>query len=255
MSSLENALLIIRLLDEHRPILRVGEVCRLLKMPKSTVSRLLRSLQEGDFLEREVGGAGYSVGPRVVTLASLYSSRHSLLALAEKAVDDLVAQFGFTGYLSVLSGPDIVLLQVKQGSYPLRYVRPVGARLPATQTVMGHALLSRLNNDELIQHLPKDFSVQSTISRTIRRKLDAARRERVVVGPSVLNIGITTLGVALCNPVDGNLIALGLAFPERACDAALLRRMKAELTTFARQIGQRIGDPFWCVPHASRQSV
>ncbi len=144
---------------------------------------------------------------------------------------------------------------MKQGSYPLRYVRPVGARLPATQKVMGHALQSRLGSTELGHHLPREASPNSTIGRSIQRKLDAARRDRVVVGPSVLNIGITTLGTALCNPIDGSLIALGLAFPERACDAALLRSMKGELTSCARQIGKRIGDPIWSIPRsAAKQS-
>ncbi len=105
MSSLENGLAIIGLLNAGHPVLRVGEVCRKLDMPKSSVSRLLRTMSEFGLLEREANDVGYVVGPRALLLGKLYTSRHGMLALAGGMLDELIAEFGFTGYVSVLSVP------------------------------------------------------------------------------------------------------------------------------------------------------
>ena len=72
MNSLEAAMRILKLLDKRRRVLRVGEISRALSLQKSTVSRLLRTLSEHEFLERERDGQGYTVGRRVLALSDLY---------------------------------------------------------------------------------------------------------------------------------------------------------------------------------------
>ena len=78
MSSLENGLAILGLLDADRPVLRVGEVGRRLGLPKSSVSRLLKALCIAGLVEYTGDTGGYVVGSRALGLAAAYSSRHRL---------------------------------------------------------------------------------------------------------------------------------------------------------------------------------
>src|ERR1700761_5990487 len=117
MSSLESALQILDLLGPDRPVLRVGEVCRLLDIPKSSVSRLLRTLADAEMLDRAEDG-GYRAGPGSARLATLYHARHGMREAVTAALDGLVERFGFTGFVSALAGSSIVLLHVRQGSHP-----------------------------------------------------------------------------------------------------------------------------------------
>src|SRR5215471_1267418 len=134
---------VLKLLDKRRPVLRVGEISRALSLQKSTVSRLLRTLGEHEFLEREQEGQGYTVGRRSLVLSDLYLAGHSLLDRIDAAIDSLVEEFGFVGYAGALSGADIVVLRLKSGRYPLRFVQDVGKRVPAERTAIGRALLAR----------------------------------------------------------------------------------------------------------------
>ena len=158
MSSFDSAMQILGLLSRDRPLLRVGEVCRDLALPKSSVSRLLRAMEAARLLQKADGG-GYLAGPRTLALASLYLERWALLDRADAVLRDLASKFGFTGFASTLDGSEIVLLRVRQGSYPLRYVRDIGTRLPAWSTAMGRVLLARFSDDAalaLLQSTP-DF--------------------------------------------------------------------------------------------------
>lgn len=232
MSSLENALQILDLLGPARPVLRVGEVCRDLALPKSSVSRLLRSMGDAGLLDR-AGDGGYRAGPRAVPLAALYAGRHSMLRAVEAALGELIEAFGFTGFASVLSGRDIVLLRVIQGSHPLRYVRDEGTRLPAARTAMGHVLLARLNDEAVAARFRGAADVDLA---RLRADLVATRERGFILAGSVLTAGATTIAAALADPASGEPIALALAYPDSAVGPALKARITRAVLAHAQRL-------------------
>lgn len=242
LSSLENAFSILALLDQNRPVLRVGEVCREIGLPKSSVSRLLKTMGEFGLVEREQGGLGYVVGKRALELADLYLTRHSLLDLIDLTVDRIVAEFGFAGYAGVLSDNDLVVLRLKHGSYPLRLVQPVGQRLPAYETAIGRALLSRLPEDEACVAAASGTSIGPA---EVRDELDAVYRRGIAATLSTTIMGIAALGAAVYSPDKREAIGFAISFPMNATDPALRYRMATWLRDEAVSIGLRIADPYW----------
>ena len=232
MSSLENALKILDLLGPGRRVLRVGEVCRDLDLPKSSVSRLLRTMGDAGLLGRAEDG-GYSAGPRTVSLAQLYTGQHPMLGHVEAALSTLVARFGFTGFASVLSGRDIVLLRVLQGTHPLRYVRDEGTRLPAAKTAMGHVLLARMT-DAAVSERFRD--APDTDLGELLAALAVTRRRGFILAGSVLTAGAATIATAIAAPTGGEPIALALAYPDSAVDTALRASMTQALMSSAERL-------------------
>jgi DNA-binding IclR family transcriptional regulator len=240
MSSLESALQILDLLAPDRPRLRVGEVCRALDMPKSSVSRLLRTLSDSGLLDRAEDGS-YLAGPRSVGLAGLYQSRHGIRREVEQALDGLVEKFGVTGFVSVLSGSAITLLYVRQGSNPLRYVREEGTRLPAWQTAMGHVLLATLTESEVASRLRDVPDIELA---RLEEEVGAVRRRGFVLAGSVLTPGATTIAAAVTDPRSGEPIALALAFPNAAVGAMHRKEMTAAILAAAQRLrSERPGFP------------
>jgi DNA-binding IclR family transcriptional regulator len=221
MSSLENALRILACFDQKRQTVRVAELARNLSLPKSSVSRLLRVMAEFRMLERGQSELAYQVGPRMTELAELRSATHPLADLADAAVTGLVAEFGFTGYVSILSGADIVLLRVRQGSYPLRHVREIGTRLPATRTAMGKALLSCCRDEELFVTIPHCLQPETEIGATLLADISAARRDGFFKAQSQLTPGITTIAAGVSDRGPSKPIAIAIAFPDIAVSSAL----------------------------------
>jgi DNA-binding IclR family transcriptional regulator len=225
MSSFDTAMQILGLLGRERPLLRVSEVCRELAIPKSSVSRLLRAMEEARLLQRAETG-GYVTGPRTLALANLYLERWGLLDRADAALGELVSTFGFTGFASALDGSDIVLLRVRQGSYPLRYVREIGTRLPAWSTAMGMVLLAQLSDHAALTRLQ---AVPDLDRETLLAGLLAARTGGFVMAGSALTPGATTIAAAVHDPASGEALAIGLAFPDSATDPALRGRMQGSV--------------------------
>ena len=225
MSSLVNALRILDLLGRDRPVLRVGEVCRGLDLPKSSVSRLLRTLAEHGLVDR-VDDGSYVPGPRPVALADLYGERHLVLPAARAALGALVDSFGFTGFVSALSGREIVLLHVVQGTRPLRYVRETGTRLPAWKTAMGKVLLARLPDEAVVDRLAGVLDVN--VDRLLQ-ELDRTRQRGFILAGSVLTPGASTLAAAIAHPGSKEPLALALAYADSTVPAPLRAKMTTAL--------------------------
>lgn len=244
MNSLEAAMRVLKLLDKRRPVLRVGEISRELSLQKSTVSRLLRTLNEHEFLEREREGQGYTVGRRSLVLSDLYLVGHSLLSRIDAVLDALVDEFGFVGYAGVLSGADIVVLRVKYGRYPLRFVQDVGQRIPAERTAIGRALLARKQNAEAIALIGQHGRARAGRA-TILQELARIRRMGWAAIESAIIPGIAAVGAAVGDPARNEALGFALSFPITAADELLRERMARTVRDEARRIGERLGDVFW----------
>jgi DNA-binding IclR family transcriptional regulator len=244
MNSLEAAMRVLRLADQSRPVLRVGEVSRELGLQKSTVSRLLRTMSEHELIERERSGQGYVAGRRALVLADLYLSAHTLLDLVDSAVNALVGEFEFVGYVAALSGADIVVLRVKHGRYPLRLVQEVGKRIPATSTALGLALLARKSDAEALELVRAGTDAHAEPS-LLARRLDEIRSEGTASISSAIIPGIAAIGAAVGEPGGNEALGFALSYPVSAADDKLTARMAVRVREEGLRIGTRLGDPAW----------
>lgn len=252
MSSLNNAMRILSLITRERPVLRVGEVCRDLDLPKSSVSRLLRSLSEAGLLDRQARDLGYVAGPRALVLAELYLEQHTLLDLIEATLEALVAEFGFVGYAAVLSGSDIMVLRLKHGTYPLRLVQEVGKRIPAYRTAIGRALLARLPDEEALALI--QAGCEEVTSREARAVLSKTRRTGLADVTSAVIPGIAAIGAAIESSTNGEALGFAISFPMTAADQVLRARMVERVQAEAQTIGGRVKDVFWSARHVQTES-
>ena len=150
MSTLENAAAVLRLLQGgHAMEISVTEVHRSLGMPKSTAGRLLQHMRQVGFLDFVGKGPRYRLGSLIFELAQRDQERNSLASLAETALSEICKETGHTGYVSTLSGTDIVVLRSHLGTRALQVVTPLGMRMPAAETAIGRALLAQLSGGDL----------------------------------------------------------------------------------------------------------
>ncbi|CAH1690088.1 conserved hypothetical protein [Hyphomicrobiales bacterium] len=218
MSSLDNALDILTLLSRQRPVLRVNDVSRSLKIPRSSVSRLLQAMMLKGLLERDDNHC-YQAGPLALELGNLYRNRFSAVDDADRILVALIDRFQFTGYVSSLRGAEIILLRVRQGSYPLRHVREIGTRLPVFETAMGIALLAGKPESECraLYAAAGDYPGKSSWD-DVAAKLDATKGRGLIVMESLLNPGISTIATEVRHHCLEDKICLAIAYPQNAVD-------------------------------------
>jgi len=123
--------------------LGVSEAARRLRVAPSTAHRLLSTLVAHGFAMRSPIGRGYRRGPALVRLFGRRPVQLVILRDAAHPVLERVSrETGETAHLSILDGLDVVGIDIVESLNPVVYRHPIGSRVPAHATAVGHALLS-----------------------------------------------------------------------------------------------------------------
>ena len=152
---LERGLKILTEFSPREPVLGAPELSKRLKIPRTTVFRLLQTLESLGFLERADKDRNYRLGVAVLRLGFEYLSSLELTDLGLPIIEALRDATGLTSHILIRDGRDVVFVAKAQSHTPISSSVKVnvGTRLPAHATTHGHVLMGDLSLDEL--HYPR----------------------------------------------------------------------------------------------------
>jgi IclR family acetate operon transcriptional repressor len=147
--------------EETLSLLALG---KRLDLPKPTLFRLTSALEGEGLLERS-GQGDFRLGSRLVSLARRALSG-GLVPTARGILQELFESFGHTVNLGVLSGGEVLFLDVCESRHRLRMVCEVGSREPIHATAIGKAMAAACNPERLAAIL-RDRPLHAVTRRTI----------------------------------------------------------------------------------------
>jgi DNA-binding IclR family transcriptional regulator len=115
---------------------------------KSQLSRVLATLAEQGFVERDPETLAYRLGWRLFAMATSVAEDR-LLTLAPAVLRRLVAELGESAHLSVRQDAGVLTLLSESPSSTLHAPGRVGGLAPLATTSAGRVLVSDLTDDEL----------------------------------------------------------------------------------------------------------
>lgn len=140
--SVENALSLLSLFSVARPTWSLTEISRQLGLGKSTVFRLLATLEACDFVHRDPDTGRYSAAPRLWEIACSAFTETRLREVAPRFLAKLVDLTGETAYCSILTGRRAVHIEVRVPGQALRLHANVGDSFDAHAVAGGKAILA-----------------------------------------------------------------------------------------------------------------
>jgi DNA-binding IclR family transcriptional regulator len=155
IQSIERAAAVMRSFSEFEPELGVTELSQRLKLHKSTVSRILSTLQKEGFISQNTSTGKYRLGVGLISLAGVALGRVDVRGAAFYHLDDLVAQTQESASVSVLDGSESVIVLNKPSPKPVRYVNWIGRRLPLHCSSSGKVLLAAMSAERRAAILPR----------------------------------------------------------------------------------------------------
>ncbi|TNJ65811.1 IclR family transcriptional regulator [Paenibacillus hemerocallicola] len=110
--------------------LSLTEIAARTQLHKSTVHRLLASLEGKDFVTRNAETEKYRLGFRIWELAANLSQSDDPAIMLQPEMERLRDSLGETVSLYVRDGGERIRIQAVQSNQAIRRVAPIGARLP-----------------------------------------------------------------------------------------------------------------------------
>ncbi len=197
--------------------LGVSECAKLTGINKSTVYRILATLEQRGYVRQDARSGRYLLTHRWWRIGRHAMGANGLVAVAHPHLIALRERFGETVLLAVYGGDGTATyVDVVDGSHPVRSTSEVGARVPATVTSAGKMLLAHQPESErrrVAQTLhpftpasivdPAAFLAELQITRERGYALNRGEFRSGVSGVSVIvgdDAGLAIAAVGLCLP-------------------------------------------------------
>jgi IclR family transcriptional regulator, KDG regulon repressor len=111
---------------------------------KSTVHRLLATLENKRFVQRDPDTGMYRLGIRLLQMAYLTLEQNDLRQLAAPFLERLGDQHQENIHLAILDDTDVVYITIIESPQRVKLAAAIGQRLPAYATASGKAILAFL---------------------------------------------------------------------------------------------------------------
>lgn len=236
--ALERGLRVLCEFSRDNRTLGAPELARRLKLPRSTVFRLLATLEGMGFIERTEGGRDYRLGLAVLRLGFEYLASLQLNELGLPLLERLSAELRLACNLVVRDGRSIVYVAKVAPPSPFVSAVSVGTRLPAHATVLGHVLLADLSLPQLRALYPEPHLERHSPStpETVAALFDVVQAQRehergYVFGQGFFEPNISTIAAPVRDRSGSVVAALGVtvmaAQVEDARAAELVAKVRA----------------------------
>ncbi|MDJ0359583.1 IclR family transcriptional regulator [Rhodococcus sp. H29-C3] len=178
------------------------ELAKATGLARPTAHRLLTSLTEEGFLDRDSATGRWALGPEMYLLGSAAAGRYDITEQARSVVHTLARESGESAFLSTRRGDETVCLLREDGSFPLRsHVLYEGIRLPLGVASAGLVILAHLPDREIDEYLGQ-ADLQSEWGPqhhpdVLRERIAATRESGYAVNPALLVEGSWGIGAAV----------------------------------------------------------
>lgn len=217
----------------------VRELSRELDTNPATVHRLVTTLCNIGYLAKDPDTQRYSLGPKVMRLADLYTRHNPVSNIARKTFERYSDQFRYNFYLGKLSGFEVVYLTAHDGHAPIKIVVEPGGTINLHSTALGKILLAFQDAGYIESFLSRNTLkryTQKTITNPelLRERLAEIREQGYAINRGEHYEDVGAVGVPIINPGRRVELGVSLAYPQHLVPEGRIRIQ--ELLSLTRQI-------------------
>jgi DNA-binding IclR family transcriptional regulator len=244
LSSVQNALRLIRQFSPDEPELGVNELSRRMHLPKSTVSRLLGTLHAEGFVAH-VGARGYRLSLRMHDLGTMALRHERLREAASPELLRLRNQTGETSHLSILDHTDAVCIAYLAADGMWQTFTHAGSRMAAHASSSGKVLLAYA--DEMLVDAAIAAGLAPLTPHTIvdpqvfREALQQVRADGFAVSRDEAVIGHVGIAAPIFDEKAKAVGALSIVTQRARCSAAVAAQHIALLLDAGRTVSRNLG--------------
>jgi DNA-binding IclR family transcriptional regulator len=243
---LNRAIDVLSAFGNARPSLGLSEIVDAVRLPKTTVFRLLSSLAARDFCELDPQTGKYSLGFELVRLADIRRRQTNVQAVAMPAMRDIRNEVNETVILSVRSGDFRVHIDFVEGLHPMRRMADLGVRAPLYAGAASKILLAGMDDEEIEAYLDRTdltaFQETTITDRTVLwRDIRSIRKRGYAESKGELFAGGRALAAPLKDFSGRTVAVIDILTPEHRYTAQHRERCIALLLDGARRVSERLG--------------
>jgi DNA-binding IclR family transcriptional regulator len=246
VKSLIKALRILDALGDQPGGLGITELSNALKAPKSTVHRLIATLEAVGYVVFDLPTSKYILGTRVAKLGEQLNQQSSLLTFGVPALEELTRECAEASHLAILEGTEVVYISREESKEPMRISFAMGHRAPAHCTALGKVFLAALSDSD-IRMLYRNEKPQRLTPRTHTRMQDilaeiaVVRREGIAYDNEEYMPGLRCIAAPIRDFSTRTIAAMSLSMFKHKMTAERKSFFKGALFRASSAVSEKLG--------------
>jgi DNA-binding IclR family transcriptional regulator len=245
VTAVRHAIDILRGFSTSAPEQGVSEIARRVGLHKSSVSRLVATLEQDHLVERDPETRRVRLGVGLISLAAPLLASVKVAEASRPYLAELARRAGETISFSVWDGAAAVSLEQALGGNAIAHYAPPGSRNPAHCTASGKLLLAYAPPADIERALARKlerFTARTLCDRArLRAELATVRAHGCAVNAGEFAADVGAVAAAVRN-VGGTVVgAITATVPMYRFEAARRNELTAMVKETAARLSKRLG--------------
>lgn len=224
----------------------VRDLAREMKMSTTVMHRLISTLAEQKFLERNPENSKYRIGAQAFEVGKAFLRSAKIEICAPPVLRQIVQQSDLNAFLGVMRGSSVVYLIAMQDNGPLAIRVAPGAEAPLHATAMGKVLLAELPDEEIKQKLALYFDTKFSASLTrepgsLIEEIEIVRRRGYAISDDEAFRGIVSVGTPIRDFSQKVVAAISISKPKALLKERELDHIIATALDASDRISRNLG--------------
>ena len=244
-STIDKTFTLLDAIVESETPVSVSEMGARFGLPKATVHRICVFLERRGFVQRELDGKRFTIGPHLIDLAHRTARASFKLASRHAILQALAERIGETCNIGILDRDRIVYIDRVEANWPLTIQFRTGSAVPLHCTAIGKLFLAHLPNDQvekMIGAAPLQRFTDTTLTTmaALQRELERIRSQGFSIDNEEYLGGVICVAVPILDPQGRICAALAMQAPRARMNLSEMQKHLPALRKAALQIAQAL---------------
>jgi IclR family transcriptional regulator, KDG regulon repressor len=224
----------------------VSDLARQLKMDKSSVSRMLRTLEQGSLVACDETTGRYTLGLGLVHLGQRVLRRLDLRTVARSSLVTLVQKTHECAHLAVRTGDRALYVDQETPGRGVNVDAPVGTLAPLHCTALGKILLAfapERVQESVLQNVPIESFTRRTLTdpAALQSHLASVRSRQVAFDDEEFSVGVRCMAAPVFRHDNLIIGAVGISGPSPRFSDDRMREWETILRDEALALSRKLG--------------
>lgn len=238
---LERYIRILELLSAFPDGLSLTDVSTMVELPKPSVHRLLKTMQELQLVEpARIGTLSYVAGTRLRKLAYMGADTEWMESVVRPYLRELTADVGETAYIAKIEGTTIRSISMEAPDTPWRGFVVPGREMHPHAAASAKAILAfqdaKTIERALSQPLERLTSHTNTSKEKVMKEYERIRKTGFATCVGEIDEGLAAVAVPIFVRGPEVVFSLGLTGPINRIEALNIEKLAATLKSYSKRI-------------------
>jgi IclR family KDG regulon transcriptional repressor len=242
--AVDRALDVLLCFSGQTPELTMTQIAEQVGIHKSTAHRLLATLENKRFIQRDQDTGIYRLGIRLLQMAYLTLEQNDLRRLAAPFMHRLCDLYEENIDLTVLDDTDVVFINILEGPQRVKLAAAIGQRLPAYATASGKAILGFMPEKQVRRILDRGMPqlTPHTLNSVngLSNNLDTVRELGFAISEQELEEQINAVAAPIFDQEHHPIASIAVAGPAYRLTRKRMMEIGPIVVTTAGEISQEI---------------